>query len=168
MANTTARDWTEAELQTLRERNAAGDSLTAIARDLGVTKPVLSRKAAALGLTWDRSRTEKATAAKVVDAKARRATILGRLYGEAEAVLDDLEAGRAGKGWNTIIRGEYGIENTRSLDFIPIRDRRDASDTLSRVLVQATRLEQVDNGTADAVKGLLGGLADQLGLTHEP
>lgn len=165
MASGRPREWTPVEEQLITERHAAGASLHSIAKELGVAKPVLSRKAAKMGLTWDRSQTAAATRAHAVDAKARRLAIIHRMYDEVEAILDAVEAGRDGRGWRTILKSQHGAEETETLDFIPSRDRRDAADTISRYTDRALRLEQVDTGGADAVRGLLGGIAEQLGLT---
>lgn len=163
-----ARVWTPAEEAELRRRNGAGESLHSIAKTMGVSKPVLSRKAKLMGLTWDRSQTSAATAAHVVDAKARRFGIIHRMYDEVEAILTAVEAGRCGKGWDTILKGDHGLEERQTLPFIPWRDRRDAADTVGRYTDRAVRLEQVDsNNGAAAIVGLLQETAAALGIVDD-
>lgn len=158
--------WTDDESDQLRALHADGASLHSIAKTMGRSKDTISRKAAALGLSWSRDRTAAAAHALAVDGKARRQKIVVRVYDEAEALLTDLEAGRAGRGWRTVLKGEYGAEETRSLDFIPPTDRRTIADALNRQLMSAAKLEAVDaTDGAEQEKSLLRQLGESLGVT---
>lgn len=158
--------WADAENEQLRALHAAGKSLNAIATEMGRAKGTISKYAAQLGLDFDRSRTAKAAEAVRVDNKARRTSIVARVYDEAEALLTELEDGRAGKGWRTILKGEFGVEEARTLDFIPPVDRRSHSDALNRTLMTATKLEAVDAAQqSSGVRDLLTGLGERLGLS---
>ena len=62
------RPWEPAETDTLRALHADGLSLNAIAKRMARSKDVISRRAADIGLNWDRTRTAVATQAIVLDA----------------------------------------------------------------------------------------------------
>lgn len=158
--------WTDSDTTKLRELHAAGKSLNAIATEMGRAKATISKYAGQAGLTFDRTRTAKAAEAVHVDNKARRVSITARVYDEAEDVLGGVEKGRAGNGWQTILKGSFGVEEVRSLDFVPSRDRRDVSDTLSRLLGTATKLEAIDaSGGVEKERSLLTQLGEALGVT---
>lgn len=67
-----------------------GLSVRQIAARLGVAPSTVTRTAQRMGLAFDRGATEKATAARVADAKARRSMIALRLLELANAELDRL------------------------------------------------------------------------------
>jgi hypothetical protein len=157
--------WTANDGRQLAKLHAAGKSLNAIATEMGRAKATISKYATEAGLTFDRSRTAKATEAVVVDNRARRAGITARIYDDTEHVLAGVEAGRRGEGWNTILKGEYGAESVQVLDHIPVRDRREIADTLSRLLTSAAKLEAIDAAQqSSGVRDLLTGLAGRLGI----
>lgn len=89
-------------------------------------------------------RTAKAAEATAIDNKARRGKLVARLYDEVEAVLTAIEDGRAGNGWQTILKGAYGAKVGDTLTFIPSRDRRDVAEVLSRHLLSATKMDAID------------------------
>lgn len=158
-------EWTPEQLAAIRDGNAAGKSLHSIAADLGVTKRNLSNQAARMGLTWDRSRTQSATAARVADAKARRAALVLRSLARAEHLYDRLEAPE----FTTLTRGTGGAEHTETLKFVPARDERELAVTIRTHLDASMRLEGHDAGTgAQAVIGLLQQTAAALGITDAP
>lgn len=74
----------------LRQLHGRGLSCAAIARELGVARSTVSRACAKLGLLFDRAQTKQATAAKVADAKARRATLSLNYLGDAERLREQL------------------------------------------------------------------------------
>lgn len=157
--------WTDARDRQLRDLAAKGTSVRGIAAELGTTKSTVDRRIQRLGIVLDRSSTEAATRANATDAKARRARLLVSVYDELEALAEDLKRARTEHQWKTILKGEGGVEHTRTLDFVPIRDRRDAADTISRLHVVAHRIETQDHGGAQHVVGLLQQTAAALGLT---
>lgn len=160
------RPWTTDDDQTLRDLHAAGNTLHGIAKTMTRSKATISGKAAKLGLSWSRERTAAAAHAVHADNKARRVAIVARVYAEAEDVLAGVETGRRGEGWRTILKGSFGVEETKTLEFVPSRDRRDVSDTLSRLLTTAAKLEAVDAGDgADTERSLLAQLGQALGVT---
>jgi hypothetical protein len=78
-----ARPVTDEERASVAELHAQGMSRAAIARELGRGPATIGRIADQLGLTWDRSATVAATAAKVADLAARRAQLAGLLLDDA-------------------------------------------------------------------------------------
>lgn len=156
--------WTAADDQRLTVLHGEGRSLHSIAAEMTRSKHTISRKAAALGLTWDRTATAKAAEAVVVDNRKRRGAIVTRLYAQAEAELAGLE--QASQGWRTILKGEYGLESGVTLTFAPSRDRRDVADILSRHLTAAAKLEAIDaSAGVDTERSLLAQLGQALGVT---
>jgi hypothetical protein len=70
-----ARPITDTELARLRELHGTGASCRAIAREMDRSPVTVSRHAAALGLSFDRSQVKAATEARVADIAARRAKV---------------------------------------------------------------------------------------------
>ena len=161
-----ARRWTPAEVDRFKALHADGASLHSIARELDRSKGVVSRKASELGLSFARDRTAAAAQSRVVDGKARRAAAvlaeLEILEAEQARVLR-VHRGEPGAAWQTVLRGEGGAESVRELDFVPARDAREATNARAGSATIIDRLTD-DSGGAEQVRGLLGGLADALGL----
>ena len=157
------RAWAASEDTRLRELHATGRSLHSIAKEMQRGKETVSRHAAALGLTWDRTRTAKAAEAVAVDNKARRVTIVARLYGVLETELGLLENTTA---WSTVIKDGGGAERTQVLSFVPAIDRRAMADSISRHVASATKLEAIDatNGV-ERERSLLTALGEAMGVT---
>jgi hypothetical protein len=80
----------DAQRLRLCEMAEAGASVRQIAEQLRVSKSSVSRYARRLGVSFDRSQTDAATAAKVSDGRARRAEIAVRLLEQAGMELDRL------------------------------------------------------------------------------
>lgn len=159
-----AEPWTPDEDQTLTRLHGEGRSLHSIAADMGRSKSTVNKHAGRLGLSWDRTRTAQAAEAVHADNKARRVAIVARLYTQVEKELDRLE--QAGSGWRTVLKGSFGVEEVRTIDFAPPLDRRNVADTISRHLQAAARLEAVDasNGV-ERERALLTELGHALGVT---
>lgn len=68
----------------------SGLSVREVASRLGIAPSTVTRAARRMGIAFDRSATEHATAARVADAKARRAETAVRLLDLANAELDRL------------------------------------------------------------------------------
>ena len=154
-----ARKWTRVDDTRLRELHGQGMALHSISREMDRAKSVISRQADLLGLSWDRSRTAAAARAVSVDNKARRVTIVNRIYDRIEHLQDRLEAST----FHTIQRSTDGDSPTE-LDFVPTVDERNLADTISRYAQTATRFETIDSTAAAGVKSLIVGIAQQLGL----
>jgi hypothetical protein len=72
---TSPRPWTEEDDATLRRLHGSGLALHSISKEMKRAKDTVSKKAAALGLSFDRTVTAAATHAARVDAKSRQATL---------------------------------------------------------------------------------------------
>lgn len=155
------REWTPAEEAAIRDHHAAGRSLTWIARELDITKPVLSRKAAKMGLAWDRSRTVKATEAHVADARGRRALLQVRLLDDAEKLRDQL--------WKPTLAFNFGgKDNTyaeHQLDEPTFADKLKLMQAVGIAVDRSLKLDLHDSAAGAAqVVGLLQQTAAALGL----
>jgi hypothetical protein len=120
-----------------------GMARNAIAAEMGRSAGWVSKIAAQEGLSFDRESLAIATRAKVADNRARRAAIIQRLYAQAEATLDRLEA--AGE-YQTLTKGEYGVDVPTTLEFIPAREASDLQRAAGGHLLVAAKLEAVDAG----------------------
>lgn len=72
------RQWNADDDALITRLQSDGATLTAAARQMERSKATVSRHAARLGLSWDRTQTSAATVAKVKDAAARRADAVRR------------------------------------------------------------------------------------------
>lgn len=138
------------------------DGPTAVADKLGIPKQTVQEWAAKAGVRTVRtSATRKAVEAKVADAKLRRQGIVHRLYGQAEKILDDLEA----DSFRTLLKGEYGKEVEEELGFVPPNDRKTLVQALGTVLTTTANVEKVDaNQAAEAGVNMLTALAEAFGI----
>lgn len=73
-----------------RELHAQGLGRNAIAREMGIAQAVVSRTAAYLELTFDRSKIQAATAARLADLAERRSLLAEDLIGDAEKLRKQL------------------------------------------------------------------------------
>jgi transposase-like protein len=133
-----------------KQTGVSGGSVTAIARDAGVSFARAHESAAG-------------TQARQHDLRARRARIVDRMYSRMEALQDRLDATE----FQTVLKGEGGAEWPRTLDFVPTVDERNIADTLARYTVSAVKLAEVDsdNGVG-AVRSLLSSLGAAMGVTR--
>jgi len=140
----------------LRERLAAGVSQRAVAEELGRTPGSVASRAHKLGIRSDRTQTVAATAAVIVDAKARRA-------GLEVALLEDAEHLRRQ------IRAPHEYIDHGGKDYIEVRwTQEEPSPTDKLKLMQAVgvaidrslklALHDADGGHTEAV-GMLDGIA---------
>lgn len=140
--------------------HAEGLGRNEISRRTGVSAGSVTNIIRAAGLTFDRAAPREATRARQDDLAEKRSRAMVGMYDQSLAILRRLAAPE----FRTVLRGEMGVEETRTLEFVPPRDLRDLSDAASRLALAAARLEQVGNPQAERVKGLLGDIASQLGL----
>lgn len=132
-----------------------------ISRQTGVGLGSVTKIVNDAGLSFDRAATRAATAARQEDLAERRSRLLTGMYAETEAVLQRLANPTR---FQTILKASFGEEKAKTLDFIPPRDYKDLSAAAAQLALAANRLEQSNSPQTDKVKGLLGGIADQLGL----
>ncbi|MGN6272158.1 MAG: hypothetical protein ACTHMQ_03625 [Protaetiibacter sp.] len=116
---TTPRPWTPEEDETLRRLHSEGSSLHSIAKSLKRSPSATSRRAKTLELSFDRSKTEAATQAAVVDAKARQVSLEQDLLGDVEQArlrLSQVETPRdfqaIGQGFDAVVRAYANFKRT--------------------------------------------------------
>lgn len=142
----------------LRRLHADGLGRNAIAREMGIAPVVVSRTAEHLGLTFDRSRIQAATEARLADLAERRSLL-------AEDLLDDAEKLRARLWEPTVVYAFGGKENVYTEEPVsepPPADKRalmaTAATAIDRCLKLVPPAEHQGNGADDA-KSMLGSLA---------
>lgn len=136
---------------------------SAVEKKLGIPKTTVMSWAKKAGVRTIRTeRTRKAVEARVFDGKLRRQNITERLYGQAEKILDDLEAPK----FRTILKASFGEEKPKTLDFIPANDKKTLLQAVGTAMTTTAKLEAVDtdNGVQGAVS-MLDRLMEQIGVT---
>ncbi|WP_435109942.1 hypothetical protein [Nocardiopsis synnemataformans] len=142
----------------VRQLHAQGLGRNAIAEHIGCADSTLSKITNHLGLTFDRTRTAEATKAKQIDAAARRAAIVERLYGQAEHILDRLEAPE-----HKLVEVSAGKAVRYKHDRLPPRDINALIASVGAATEKAVRLEKLDaRDGAEDVASMLGKLGDAL------
>jgi transposase-like protein len=138
---------------------------TAVEKQLGIPKNTVVTWAKNAGVRTIRTETtRKAVEARVADGKLRRQNITHRLYGQAEKILDDLEA----PIFRTILKGEYGRDGEEELSFVPPNDRKTLLQALGTVMTTTANVEKVDAGAAaESGVNMLAALAEALGVKDD-
>jgi hypothetical protein len=158
------RPLTTAEMARIRELHAAGHGRNAIARELRRSPDTISRACAQLGLDFDRSASEVATAARVADARARRARLQLELLDDAERLRAQIFAPTTVFAFG----GRDNVYNERQVVQPPVRDQRDLVHAVSTAVAASLRLAEHDADTgADDAKSMLGALAAGLRAAYE-
>ncbi len=141
-----------------------GLSCNRIAKELGWAPSTISKWAHGEGLSFDRSAVVSANAARSVDAKTRRLTILTRLLDRTESLLDRLDAAQ----FDTLVPVGMGEQSPKKLHFVPSMDERNLASSLAMYLKEARELEKLDadQGVGEA-ESLLTSIAQELGLMPE-
>ncbi|RKT85613.1 Helix-turn-helix domain-containing protein [Saccharopolyspora antimicrobica] len=151
---------TDSDRARVRELHEQGKTRNDIAKTLGRSPSTVSKLARELGLSFDRSATAAASAAKAIDNRARRVALEGRALARAEALYDRLEADRYRFTATTV----NGIE-TRTLDHVPAQDERHLSGAAAAHIATAAKLAEANaSGQAEAARSMLGNLAEALGI----
>lgn len=141
----------------LRKLHGEGLSASAIARKLGVHASTVSRWAKAEGLSFDRSKTAEATAAKSIDLAAARTRLAEKMAARAEQLLDSLDG-------TYLVYSFGGRDNTYSehtLDKPPVEVVRNAVTTAGITFDKLTRIVEKDpdvSGAASVVQSLEAGI----------
>lgn len=154
--------WTPDEDRTLQELAAQGLSMNEIARRMARSKGAISKHSGALGITWDRTRTQEATKAHVLDAKARRARLQDALLCDAERMREQL--------WRPAVIHSFGgrdnVHNSIDVDEPVFADKLNIMRAVGLAVDKSVRLAEYDSGAgAEKVVGLLQATAAALGLT---
>lgn len=152
---------TDEDRRRVAELHAQGLSRNAIAAEIGRSGRTVSRIAAEHEppLTFERTRTAAATAAKKADGAARRAQLqldalenAGRLMGQMFAPTVVYNFG-----------GKENDYNERPVDEPPFRDKRDIATAIKALADTALKLAEYDKATGNEdEKSMLGDLFDQL------
>ena len=157
-----AGPYTPAEDDVLRQLIPKGVSQSEIGRQLGRTRGSVANRAAKLGLRSDRTDTVRATEAKVLDAKARRAAL-------EVALLEDAERLRQQMWARTTVYNFGGKDNTyeeRELDEPPHADKLKLMQAVGVAVDRSIKISDhdADTGIVEAV-GALDQIADALAQT---
>jgi hypothetical protein len=147
----------------VRALHAQGLGHNEITRQIGCAPATMAKIVKHLGLTFDRSHTRAATEAKQADAAARRAAIVQRLYGQAEHILDRLEAPE-----HKLVEVSAGKAVRYKHDRLPPRDIHALINSVGAATERAVKLEALDaRDGAEDVASMLGKLGDALQVAAE-
>jgi hypothetical protein len=140
------RPITDADYAHLHELHGQGLSRNQIAKAMNRGTSSVSRMAAKAGLDFDRTRTAAGTAAKVLDAKARRADLALKLLEDAEQLRERIHASYT--VWRIL---NDGALVTGTLARPDARDQRDLMIAASTAIEKSLRLDEYDreNGNED-------------------
>jgi hypothetical protein len=131
----------------------------AIAREMGLAPAVVSRTAEHLGLTFDRSRIEAATKARVADLAERRALL-------AEDLMSDAEKLRAQMWEPTTVYSFGGKDNTyeeHEFPEAPASEKRALMSTAGMAIDRMLKLVPAEESSnLDGAKSMLGSLGEAL------
>jgi hypothetical protein len=157
----TRSTWTPQLDQQLRDLHAQGLSLRECATRIGRSRSGVGDHAKALGLTWDRSKTKDATAARVADNRATRSTIEAGLLADVQRLRGQMfapcKAFNFGGKDNTY--AEVALDQPTFVDQLKIMQA--ATIAVDRSLKIA--VHDSDSSHDDA-KSMLTGLAAAMGL----
>ncbi|MFB7707893.1 hypothetical protein [Streptomyces sp. NPDC056105] len=143
----------------LRELHAQGLGRNAISREMGITNSVVSRTAAHLGLDFDRSRIQAATAARLADLAERRSLL-------AEDLMTDAERLRAQMWQPTLVYAFGGKDNTfesELLDEAPAAEKRALMGTAGMAIDRSLKLAPAEETSGvENAKSMLGSIGEAL------
>lgn len=139
-----ARPITDADYTQLAELHGQGLTRNQIAKQMGRGTATVSRMAAKAGLDFDRTRTAVGTAAKVADAKARRADLALKLLGDAEQLRERIHSTYT--VWRILNDGELVTGQLARPD---ARDQRDLMIAASTAIEKSLRLDEYDRETGN-------------------
>ena len=143
----------------LRALHAQGMGRNTIAREMRLSQSCVSRTAEYLGLTFDRSRIEAATKARLADLAERRALL-------AEDLLGDAEKLRAQMWEPTTVYSFGGKDNTyedHTFDEAPASEKRALMSTAGMAIDRSLKLVPAEESSnLDGAKSMLGSLGEAL------
>lgn len=160
-----AKPVTDEERAAIREMHAQGVGRNEMCKRLGRGGRTISRVAAELGLSFDRSGSlAVATAVKKADAAERRARLQVNMLEAAEMLLEQMFQPARVYSFG----GKENEYNERQHDEPPFRDKRDIASALTALVGSSTRLAEFDRGAGDTEqKSALVDLQLQLKLAWE-
>ncbi|WP_261565316.1 helix-turn-helix domain-containing protein [Frankia gtarii] len=144
----------------VRRLHAGGASRNAIAREIGRSPATVTKIAKGLGLKFDRSATREATAAKVVDAAARRTELVGEMLVEASRLVR-----RLSEPFDSVFASKDGESVVTPLAQVTPAAARDLASAVASLSASIARLSTipVSDSTSEA-RSMLGDLARALGV----
>lgn len=142
-----------------RELHADGYGRNRIARELGFPPVQISRTAEVLGLSFDRSRIQQATEARLADLAERRSLLAEDLIADAEKLRQQM--------WeSTTVYSFGGKDNTyeeHEFDEAPAAEKRALMSTAGVAIDKSLKLVPAEESTnLESAKSMLGGLAEAL------
>ena len=139
-----------------RDLHEQGLGRNAIAREMGIAPVVASRTAEYLGLTFDRSRIQAATEARLADLADRRSRL-------AVDLIDDAEKLRAQMWQPAIIYSFGGKDNTYAEEHVPeppSADKRALMSTAGMAIDRSLKLvPPIEEAGTDHAASMLDNLA---------
>ena len=143
----------------LRALHAQGLGRNAIAREMKLPPVMVSRTAEHLELTFDRSRVEAATKARLADLEERKSLLAEDLMGDAEKL-------RAQMWEPTTVYSFGGKDNTyeeHTFDEAPAAEKRALMSTAGMAIDRVVKLLPTDDSSnLDGAKSMLGSLGEAL------
>jgi hypothetical protein len=150
----------DTEREQIRALHARGESLSAIAKNLGRSKSTIAHHCKLLHLSFDRSATKEATEAKVADTKAKRAATSQRFLDKANEFMDKME----GSFLVFNFGGKENSYNEHLLDGPPTGDLRNLMESSAKAFGQHLAQERHDSDDSSGLsavdewlRGMLGG-----------
>ncbi|MFD6490662.1 hypothetical protein [Streptomyces sp. NPDC060188] len=142
-----------------REHHTAGLGRNAIARAMGLPASVISRTAVHLGLDFDRSRIQAATAARLADLEERRALLAEDLVSDAEKLRQQM--------WEPTTVYAFGGKdneyNEHTFGEAPAAEKRALMGTAGMAIDRSLKLAPREpNSGLDNAKSMLSSLGDAL------
>ncbi len=143
----------------LRDLHAQNYGRNRIAREMGVPPVMVSRTAEHLGLTFDRSKIQAATEARLADLAERRSLL-------AEDLLGDAEKLRAQMWEPTTVYSFGGAQNEyndHTFDEAPPAEKRALMGTAGMAIDRSLKLVPAEESSnLDSAKSMLGSLGEAL------
>lgn len=168
------RPVTEALRARVVELHGEGLGRNAIARhpDVGVSSATVTKIAREAGLSFDRSETELATRARLIDLADHRAVLARSFQLRAQELLEAMEGavvignfGGRDNTWNETLLDEPTIEGKKALVTAAATAARAASELVRADLASTSTAEAT--GMVDALEKGLRGFADALAARGE-
>lgn len=142
-----------------RELHAQGLGRNAIAREMGVAPVCVSRTAAHLGLTFDRSKIQAATQARLADLAERRSLLAEDLIGDAEKLRQQI--------WEPHLYWDWGGKDhdydEKTADEPTPADKRALMGAAGMAIDRSLKLAPTEETSGlDNAKSMLGSLGEAL------
>jgi hypothetical protein len=155
---------TSTERDRIKALMARGLSCNAIARELGRGPATISRHAAAMGLSFDRSATREAVSARVIDLKDRRAA---GAVAQAE-IAERLQAQVFEPTKMRSIGGRDNVYTEQEIELPLIHDQLELVRAAQVAWTTSMKLTEFSTGeSSEAAKSLLSGIAAALSVAAE-